>query len=73
MPNSLRQPGPRANLRHMAPSAGTQGPRGIPAGAQRVGKEQHVSDIHLHPNISCTVKDRSKTTLGKELQPKFLK
>uniref|UniRef100_A0A8C8FRQ7 Polyadenylate-binding protein n=1 Tax=Oncorhynchus tshawytscha TaxID=74940 RepID=A0A8C8FRQ7_ONCTS len=36
MPNSLRQPGPRANLRHLAPSA--QGPRGMgPAGAQRVG------------------------------------
>nr|XP_046222633.1 polyadenylate-binding protein 4-like [Oncorhynchus gorbuscha] len=36
MPNSLRQPGPRANLRHLAPS--TQGPRGMgPAGAQRVG------------------------------------
>lgn len=27
MPSSLRQPGPRANLRHMSPS-GTQGPRG---------------------------------------------
>ncbi|XP_064881741.1 polyadenylate-binding protein 4-like isoform X1 [Oncorhynchus nerka] len=36
MSNSLRQPGPRANLRHLAPSA--QGPRGMgPAGAQRVG------------------------------------
>jgi len=28
MPNSLRQPGPRANLRHMAPNANAQGPRG---------------------------------------------
>uniref|UniRef100_A0A3B5M276 Polyadenylate-binding protein n=1 Tax=Xiphophorus couchianus TaxID=32473 RepID=A0A3B5M276_9TELE len=27
MPNSLRQPGPRANLRHMTPSSGAQGPR----------------------------------------------
>jgi len=27
IPNSLRQPGPRANLRHMTPSSSTQGPR----------------------------------------------
>uniref|UniRef100_A0A668ALL5 Polyadenylate-binding protein n=1 Tax=Myripristis murdjan TaxID=586833 RepID=A0A668ALL5_9TELE len=30
MPNSLRQPGPRANLRHMTPNTSSQGPRGIP-------------------------------------------
>uniref|UniRef100_A0A672M2P3 Polyadenylate-binding protein n=1 Tax=Sinocyclocheilus grahami TaxID=75366 RepID=A0A672M2P3_SINGR len=36
MPSSLRQPGPRANIRHLAPSASTHGPRGIPTGAQRV-------------------------------------
>ncbi|XP_076017800.1 polyadenylate-binding protein 4 [Genypterus blacodes] len=28
MPNSLRQPGPRANLRHMTPGGSSQGPRG---------------------------------------------
>uniref|UniRef100_A0A672JDH8 Polyadenylate-binding protein n=1 Tax=Salarias fasciatus TaxID=181472 RepID=A0A672JDH8_SALFA len=28
IPNSLRQPGPRANLRHMSPNSSTQGPRG---------------------------------------------
>uniref|UniRef100_A0A8C9X3I9 Polyadenylate-binding protein n=1 Tax=Sander lucioperca TaxID=283035 RepID=A0A8C9X3I9_SANLU len=28
IPSSLRQPGPRANLRHMSPGGGTQGPRG---------------------------------------------
>uniref|UniRef100_A0A673C2F7 Polyadenylate-binding protein n=1 Tax=Sphaeramia orbicularis TaxID=375764 RepID=A0A673C2F7_9TELE len=28
IPGSLRQPGPRANLRHMTPSGGAQGPRG---------------------------------------------
>ncbi|XP_058472045.1 polyadenylate-binding protein 4 isoform X2 [Solea solea] len=28
MPSSLRQPGPRANLRHMSPGGNTQGPRG---------------------------------------------
>ncbi|KAG7463196.1 polyadenylate-binding protein 4 [Solea senegalensis] len=27
MPSSLRQPGPRANLRHMSPGSNTQGPR----------------------------------------------
>ncbi|KAK5857159.1 hypothetical protein PBY51_010421 [Eleginops maclovinus] len=27
IPNSLRQPGPRANLRHMSPGGGAQGPR----------------------------------------------
>ena len=29
IPSSLRQPGPRANLRHMSPGGGTQGPRGV--------------------------------------------
>jgi len=28
MPNTLRQPGPRANMRHMAPNSSSQGPRG---------------------------------------------
>ncbi|KAM8914654.1 polyadenylate-binding protein 4 [Spinachia spinachia] len=28
IPSSLRQPGPRANMRHMSPGGGTQGPRG---------------------------------------------
>uniref|UniRef100_A0A672LXS2 Polyadenylate-binding protein n=1 Tax=Sinocyclocheilus grahami TaxID=75366 RepID=A0A672LXS2_SINGR len=41
MPSSLRQPGPRANIRHLAPSASTHGPRGIPTGAQRVGEKTH--------------------------------
>uniref|UniRef100_A0A8D0CI31 Polyadenylate-binding protein n=1 Tax=Scleropages formosus TaxID=113540 RepID=A0A8D0CI31_SCLFO len=39
MPNSLRQSGPRASLRHLAPSGTTQSPRGVASGAQRVGKE----------------------------------
>lgn len=29
MPSSLRQPGPRGNMRHMSPSGGSQGPRGV--------------------------------------------
>uniref|UniRef100_A0A674A1J0 Polyadenylate-binding protein n=1 Tax=Salmo trutta TaxID=8032 RepID=A0A674A1J0_SALTR len=38
MPNSLRQPGPRANLRHPSPNASAQGPRSMgPSGAQRIG------------------------------------
>ncbi|XP_069478513.1 polyadenylate-binding protein 4 isoform X5 [Ambystoma mexicanum] len=36
MPNAMRQSGPRPPLRHMGPSANTQGSRGIPP-AQRVG------------------------------------
>uniref|UniRef100_A0A8C8DAZ7 Polyadenylate-binding protein n=1 Tax=Oncorhynchus tshawytscha TaxID=74940 RepID=A0A8C8DAZ7_ONCTS len=38
MPNSLRQPGPRANPRHLTPNASAQGPRSMgPSGAQRIG------------------------------------
>uniref|UniRef100_A0AAY4C306 PABP n=1 Tax=Denticeps clupeoides TaxID=299321 RepID=A0AAY4C306_9TELE len=36
MPNSLRQPGPRASLRHLTPAGTAPGPRGIPPGAQRM-------------------------------------
>uniref|UniRef100_A0A669EV34 Polyadenylate-binding protein n=1 Tax=Oreochromis niloticus TaxID=8128 RepID=A0A669EV34_ORENI len=39
MPSSLRQPGPRANLRHMSPSSSTQGPR---AGGQSMGPRPSV-------------------------------
>ncbi|XP_023207891.1 polyadenylate-binding protein 4 [Xiphophorus maculatus] len=39
MPNSLRQPGPRANLRHMTPSSGAQGPRGA---GQTMGPRQSM-------------------------------
>ncbi|XP_020343779.1 polyadenylate-binding protein 4-like isoform X1 [Oncorhynchus kisutch] len=38
MPNSLRQPGPRANPRHLTPNASAQSPRSMgPSGAQRIG------------------------------------
>ncbi|XP_052342106.1 polyadenylate-binding protein 4-like isoform X2 [Oncorhynchus keta] len=38
MPNSLRQPGPRANPRNLTPNASAQGPRSMgPSGAQRIG------------------------------------
>ncbi|XP_015248565.1 polyadenylate-binding protein 4 isoform X2 [Cyprinodon tularosa] len=39
MGNSLRQPGPRANLRHMTPSSGAQGPRGA---GQTMGPRQSM-------------------------------
>ncbi|XP_012717540.1 polyadenylate-binding protein 4 [Fundulus heteroclitus] len=39
MPGSLRQPGPRANLRHMTPSSGAQGPRGA---GQTMGPRQSM-------------------------------
>ncbi|XP_007574344.1 polyadenylate-binding protein 4 [Poecilia formosa] len=39
MPNSLRQPGPRSNLRHMTPSSGAQGPRGA---GQTMGPRQSM-------------------------------
>lgn len=29
MPNTLRQPGPRANMRQMTPNSSSQGPRGV--------------------------------------------
>uniref|UniRef100_A0A4W5N1D5 Polyadenylate-binding protein n=1 Tax=Hucho hucho TaxID=62062 RepID=A0A4W5N1D5_9TELE len=56
MPNSLRQPGPRANLRHLTPNASAQGPQGMgPSGAQRIGKtglpqvgEQMISTCSSH-------------------------
>ncbi|XP_035388673.1 polyadenylate-binding protein 4 isoform X1 [Electrophorus electricus] len=35
MPPSMRQPSPRTNIRHVGPGSSTQGPRGIPTGAQR--------------------------------------
>ncbi|KAG2460493.1 polyadenylate-binding protein 4 [Polypterus senegalus] len=37
MPNTVRQSGPRSNLRHLTPNLNTQGPRCISSGAQRVG------------------------------------
>nr|XP_020464204.1 polyadenylate-binding protein 4-like isoform X4 [Monopterus albus] len=39
IPSSLRQPGPRANLRHMTPSSSTQGPR---AGGQSMAPRPSV-------------------------------
>uniref|UniRef100_A0AAR2L3F9 Polyadenylate-binding protein n=1 Tax=Pygocentrus nattereri TaxID=42514 RepID=A0AAR2L3F9_PYGNA len=47
MPNSLRQPGPRANIRHLGPSGTAQGPRGIPTGAQRVGEQSPLTGTCL--------------------------
>ncbi|XP_064784486.1 polyadenylate-binding protein 4-like [Oncorhynchus masou masou] len=50
MPNSLRQPGPRANPRHLTPNASAQGPRSMgPSGAQRIGIAGQA--IGPHPSM----------------------
>uniref|UniRef100_A0A8C7U8M2 Polyadenylate-binding protein n=1 Tax=Oncorhynchus mykiss TaxID=8022 RepID=A0A8C7U8M2_ONCMY len=73
MPNSLRQPGPRANLRHLAPSA--QGPRGMgPAGAQRVGKAQPAVHVQGQEPLTSSMlasapPQEQKQMLGERLFP----
>uniref|UniRef100_A0A8C7H9A3 Polyadenylate-binding protein n=1 Tax=Oncorhynchus kisutch TaxID=8019 RepID=A0A8C7H9A3_ONCKI len=58
MPNSLRQPGPRANPRHLTPNASAQSPRSMgPSGAQRIGKSGLKKGEACKPkNIIPTVK-----------------
>nr|XP_046164930.1 polyadenylate-binding protein 4 [Oncorhynchus gorbuscha] len=52
MPNSLRQPGPRANPRHLTPNASARGPRSMgPSGAQRIG----ISGQAMGPHPSMGV------------------
>ncbi|NXD11405.1 PABP4 protein, partial [Nothocercus nigrocapillus] len=52
MPNAMRQSGPRPALRHLAPASNAPTSRGLPAAAQRVGKDITVQCIinarHLH-------------------------
>uniref|UniRef100_A0A8C1N4Q4 Polyadenylate-binding protein n=1 Tax=Cyprinus carpio TaxID=7962 RepID=A0A8C1N4Q4_CYPCA len=79
MPSSLRQPGPRANIRHLAPSASTQGPRGIPTGAQRVGEKTHplmTQSVHVQGQEPLTASmlaaappQEQKQMLGERLFP----
>uniref|UniRef100_A0A4W5PZG1 Polyadenylate-binding protein n=1 Tax=Hucho hucho TaxID=62062 RepID=A0A4W5PZG1_9TELE len=74
MPNSLRQPGPRANLRHLAPNASAQGPRGMgPAGAQRVGRNGSVHVQGQEPLTSSMLASappqEQKQMLGERLFP----
>ncbi|KAM8796110.1 polyadenylate-binding protein 4 [Eudromia elegans] len=40
MPNTMRQSGPRPALRHLAPASNAPASRGLPAAAQRVGKDR---------------------------------
>uniref|UniRef100_A0A8C7GGL4 Polyadenylate-binding protein n=1 Tax=Oncorhynchus kisutch TaxID=8019 RepID=A0A8C7GGL4_ONCKI len=70
MPNSLRQPGPRANLRHLAPSA--QGPRGMgPAGAQRAQPAVHVQGQEplTSSMLASAPPQEQKQMLGERLFP----
>ncbi|NWI03999.1 PABP4 protein, partial [Tichodroma muraria] len=57
MPNAMRQSGPRPALRHLAP-ANAAASRGLPAAAQRVGKEGSLPGLFPfsgrmggHPNL----------------------
>lgn len=49
MPGSLRQPGPRANLRHMSPGSNTQGPRGA------FTNNRKCSECWPTPPCKCTL------------------
>ncbi|XP_041667895.1 polyadenylate-binding protein 4 [Cheilinus undulatus] len=61
IPSSLRQPGPRANLRHMSPGSGTQGPRaagqamaprpsmGVPGGPRAMPPYKYATGVR-NPN-----------------------
>ncbi|XP_075051385.1 polyadenylate-binding protein 4 isoform X2 [Mixophyes fleayi] len=52
MPNTLRQSGPRQSLRHLPPSS-TQGTRGIPNVAQRVGLSSATQTIGPRQPVSA--------------------
>uniref|UniRef100_A0A673LD30 Polyadenylate-binding protein n=1 Tax=Sinocyclocheilus rhinocerous TaxID=307959 RepID=A0A673LD30_9TELE len=71
MPSSLRQPGPRANIRHLAPSASTQGPRGIPTGAQRAQPAVHVQGQEplTASMLAAAPPQEQKQMLGERLFP----
>ncbi|XP_044142292.1 polyadenylate-binding protein 4 isoform X1 [Bufo gargarizans] len=53
IPNSLRQSGPRQSLRHLPPSS-TQGTRGIPNVAQRVGVSSATQTLGPRHQVSST-------------------
>ncbi|NWJ01976.1 PABP4 protein, partial [Crypturellus undulatus] len=54
MPNAMRQSGPRPALRHLAPAGNAPASRGLPAAAQRVGKESapKISPSFI-PQFAC--------------------
>ncbi|XP_056412616.1 polyadenylate-binding protein 4 isoform X1 [Hyla sarda] len=52
MPNALRQSGPRQSLRHLPPSS-TQGTRGIPNVAQRVGVSSATQTLGPRQPVSA--------------------
>ncbi|MEE6484337.1 hypothetical protein FKM82_013846 [Ascaphus truei] len=53
MHNALRQSGPRQSVRHLSPSTNTQGSRGIPSVAQRVGVSSATQTIGSRPPVSA--------------------
>ncbi|XP_040280587.1 polyadenylate-binding protein 4 isoform X1 [Bufo bufo] len=53
IPNALRQSGPRQSLRHLPPSS-TQGTRGIPNVAQRVGVSSATQTLGPRQQVSST-------------------
>uniref|UniRef100_A0AAY4C472 Polyadenylate-binding protein n=1 Tax=Denticeps clupeoides TaxID=299321 RepID=A0AAY4C472_9TELE len=80
MPNSLRQPGPRASLRHLTPAGTAPGPRGIPPGAQRMGLYMYtlhtLQSVHVQGQEPLTASmlaaappQEQKQMLGERLFP----
>uniref|UniRef100_A0A8D3C890 Polyadenylate-binding protein n=1 Tax=Scophthalmus maximus TaxID=52904 RepID=A0A8D3C890_SCOMX len=64
IPGSLRQPGPRANLRHMSPSSGTQGPRGAQPAVHVQGQEPLTASM-----LAAAPPQEQKQMLGERLFP----
>uniref|UniRef100_A0A4W4HH35 Polyadenylate-binding protein n=1 Tax=Electrophorus electricus TaxID=8005 RepID=A0A4W4HH35_ELEEL len=62
MPPSMRQPSPRTNIRHVGPGSSTQGPRGIPTGAQRGGERTLPSTYGTAGHTAQTLYHRSSAT-----------
>uniref|UniRef100_A0A674A2T9 Polyadenylate-binding protein n=1 Tax=Salmo trutta TaxID=8032 RepID=A0A674A2T9_SALTR len=70
MPNSLRQPGPRANLRHPSPNASAQGPRSMgPSGAQRIAVDVQGQEPLTASVLAVAPPQEQKQMLGERLFP----
>uniref|UniRef100_A0A8C7W5F7 Polyadenylate-binding protein n=1 Tax=Oncorhynchus mykiss TaxID=8022 RepID=A0A8C7W5F7_ONCMY len=70
MPNSLRQPGPRANPRHLTPNASAQGPRSMgPSGAQRIAVDVQGQEPLTASVLAAAPSQEQKQMLGERLFP----
>uniref|UniRef100_A0A8C8DAS1 Polyadenylate-binding protein n=1 Tax=Oncorhynchus tshawytscha TaxID=74940 RepID=A0A8C8DAS1_ONCTS len=70
MPNSLRQPGPRANPRHLTPNASAQGPRSMgPSGAQRIAVDVQGQEPLTASVLAAAPPQEQKQMLGERLFP----